>query len=73
MKIKIELSLDTREVENEKATRKPPPYPKKIYEYLGIYYISNKKTIKTKGLIHQHQARGVDPVSFGSVDPDPDL
>ena len=51
MKIKIELSLDTREVENEKATRKPPPYPKKIYEYLGIYYISNKKTIKTIGMI----------------------
>eukprot|EP00088_Acartia_fossae_P021217 TRINITY_DN2270_c0_g1_i1.p1 TRINITY_DN2270_c0_g1~~TRINITY_DN2270_c0_g1_i1.p1 ORF type:complete len:620 (-),score=208.78 TRINITY_DN2270_c0_g1_i1:786-2645(-) len=56
---KAKQAKDTREVENGKATtRKPPPYPKKIYEYLNNHIIGQEAAKKALSVaVYNHYKR----------------
>ena len=47
-----------REVENGKTTRKPPPYPKKIYEFLDSHIIGQEAAKKALSVaVYNHYKR----------------
>ena len=51
---------DAKEINNDKqnATRKPPPYPKKIYEYLNSHIIGQEPAKKALAVaVYNHYKR----------------
>lgn len=55
---KNKQAKDTREVENGKNQRKPPPYPKKIYEYLNNHIIGQEAAKKALSVaVYNHYKR----------------
>jgi len=55
---KTKQAKDTREVENGKTTRKPPPYPKKIYEFLDSHIIGQEAAKKALSVaVYNHYKR----------------
>jgi len=55
---KTKQAKDTREVDNGKNTRKPPPYPKKIYEYLNNHIIGQEAAKKALSVaVYNHYKR----------------
>jgi len=55
---KSKPARDTREVDNEKTTRKPPPYPKKIYDYLDSHIIGQDAAKKALSVaVYNHYKR----------------
>jgi len=55
---KTKQARETREVDNGKTTRKPPPYPKKIYEYLDSHIIGQEAAKKALSVaVYNHYKR----------------
>lgn len=65
---KTKAAKDTREVDNGKVQRKPPPYPKKIFEYLDNHIIGQdvaKKALSVAVYNHYKRIYHNIPVSKG--------
>jgi len=72
---KTKQAKDTREVENGKTTRKPPPYPKKIYEFLDSHIIGQEAAKKALSVaVYNHYKRIYHniPVNKKNQDPVPE-
>jgi len=68
---KAKTKPDIREVENGKETRKPPPYPKKIYEYLDSHIIGQDAAKKALSVaVYNHYKRIYHNIPVSKKNPD---